>query len=100
MAEKKTDDSVELPPRVWPPPGMFQCPKEDCPRLFTSREEMEAHQVSYESHAFCTQCNVQFTTHEELFLHQLVSKRHHNCPICNRSFLSDDGRDYHIQEVR
>lgn len=87
------------PTLVWPPEGMLQCPKGDCPRLFTSRGSMEAHQAAYEDHAFCKSCNVQFMTHEELFLHQLVSKRHHNCPICNRSFNSDAGRDLHIQTV-
>lgn len=60
---------------------------------------MEAHQMSYATHALCMACNVQFMNQEELFLHQLVSKRHHNCPICNRSFHTDDGRDFHIQQV-
>lgn len=87
------------PPLVWPPVGMLPCPKEDCPRLFTSRADMEAHQMAYDDHPFCMGCNIQFQTHEELFLHRLISKRHRACPICNRSFDTDDGRDFHIQKV-
>ncbi|KAJ5980829.1 hypothetical protein N7481_008127 [Penicillium waksmanii] len=94
MDEKRNESSPEP---VWPPDGMLQCPKDDCPRLFTSRAAMESHQMSYKNHALCIACNIQFATHEELFLHRLVSKRHHNCPICNRGFKSEDGRDFHIQ---
>ncbi|CAI7634901.1 unnamed protein product [Penicillium manginii] len=94
--DQKEENTPPLSP--WPPSGMLECPKDDCPRLFTSREVLESHQMSYVDHAFCTACNIQFDTHEEMFLHQLVSKRHHNCPVCNRSFKTDDARDYHIQK--
>lgn len=96
MDGKKNETSTEP---VWPPAGMLQCPKNDCPRLFTSRAAMESHQMSYKDLALCLACNIQFATHEELFLHRLVSKRHHTCPICNRGFKSEDGRDFHIQTV-
>lgn len=77
----------------------FPCTFDDCPRLFTSVEEMKKHKESEPEHEYCSRCDEDFEDEERLLIHKLLTEKHIVCPICGIDFRSEGGRDGHIRQV-
>lgn len=77
----------------------FPCTFDECPRLFTSVEEMKKHKESEPEHEYCSRCDEDFEDEERLLIHKLLTEKHIVCPICGIDFRSEGGRDGHIRQV-
>lgn len=75
------------------------CTFDDCPRRFSSVEEMKKHKDNEPEHEYCRRCDLDFEDEVRFLIHKIRDGKHIACPVCGIEFRSEGGRDGHIRQV-